>query len=526
MEKRLLLGIDIGTSGCKLTVFDFDGRVLAGAAGTYPTAHPAPGWVEQDAEQWWTVVRRELRGLMTGAPVDPRAIAAIGIDGTSWACLPVDASGKPLRPALLWLDRRAEAQAAWLREQFGAAELSAVSGNPVDPAYITPKILWLKEREPQIYRQTRRFLQSNAYIGFKLTGAYSQDYSQGYGFHFFEIAKGDWSEELAEKMGISLEVLAPLVHCHEVIGTVTRSAAEETGLIPGIPVVAGGLDAACCTLGAGVIRPGQTQEQGGQAGGMSIQLERPLVHPRLILGYHVLPGQWLLQGGTVGGGGALRWFNEQLGGFEQELGRQLGRSSFEWMSEAAATVPPGADGLLFLPYMAGERSPLWNSKARGVFFGLSYDKTRAHLIRAVMEGVGYSLLHNLETAREAQATVEQLVSVGGSANSAVWTQIKADITGKVIRVPFSDHATTLGAALLAGVGTGVYPDFETAVGRTVRVQRTYTPDPARHAVYQEFYQLYRELYHQLVGCYDRLDAIVRSTADLMKEQNVSEGASS
>ena len=512
MEKRLLLGIDIGTSGCKLTVFDWDGQVVAGASGAYPTVYPAPGWVEQDAEQWWRVVCCQLQGLIANQPVDPKAIAAIGIDGTSWACLPVDGAGQPLRRALLWLDRRAEVQAGWLRERFGAAQLGGISGNPVDPAYITPKILWLKEREPEIYRQTRQFLQSNAYIGFKLTGAYTQDFSQGYGFHFFDIVHGRWDGDLAEKMGISLDRLAPLVHCHEVIGTVTRSAAEETGLRQGIPVVAGGLDAACCTLGAGVIRPGQTQEQGGQAGGMSIGLDRPLMHPRLILGYHVLPGQWLLQGGTVGGGGALRWFNEQLGGFEQELGRQLRRSPFELMSEAAAGIPPGAGGLIFLPYMAGERSPLWNSKARGVFFGLSYDKTRAHLIRSVMEGVGYSLLHNLETAREVGAEVEQLVSVGGAANSAVWTQIKADITGKVIQVPFSDHATTLGAALLAGVGTGVYPDFETAVRRTVRVQRVHSPDPARHEVYRQFYQLYLELYQNLTGCYDRLDAIAGLTA--------------
>lgn len=389
MKKQFLLGVDLGTSGCKLTLFDFEGQVIISTTGKYHTFYPTPGFAEQDANEWWNVICREIQILVNNSAVNPQEIAAIGLDGTSWTCLPVDKTGSPLRNAMLWLDRRSEHQAHWLREIFDEAALISISGNPVDSAYITPKILWIKENEPEIYRQTFKFLQSNAFIGFKLTGEFSQDYSQGYGFHFFDVAQGCWNEALAEKMGISLELMSPLFHCHDVIGTVTKRAAEETGLMIGIPVVAGGLDAACCSLGAGVINPGQTQEQGGQAGGMSIQLDHPLIHPKLILGYHVLPNQWLLQGGSVGGGETLKWFNEQLGGYEQQLALKTNRNSFEMMSDEAETVRPGSDGLIFLPYMAGERSPIWKSKARGVFFGLSYDKTRAHLIRAMMEGVGF-----------------------------------------------------------------------------------------------------------------------------------------
>jgi xylulokinase len=506
VSKRLLLGIDVGTSGCKITVFDFEGNVVASRRGTYQTFYPHTGYVEQNGEDWWATICQGIYSLLKD-DVDPQEIAAIGVDGTSWACIPIDKQGRPLRPVMLWLDRRAEKQAKWMKENIGEERLVHLNGNPVDSAYIIPKMLWLKENEPEIYARADKFLQSNGFIVYKFTGEYSQDYSQGYGFHFFNMEKGQWEENIAEELGISLDLVAPLYHCHEIIGSVTRKAAHETGLLPGIPVVAGGLDAACCTLGAGVIRPGQTQEQGGQAGGMSIQVDRSLIHPKLILGYHVIPDQWLLQGGTVGGGGTLRWFNEQLGSFEEQQAKDKNISPFEIMSQEAATIKAGCDGLIFLPFMAGERSPIWDSKARGVFFGLSYNKTRAHMIRAIMEGVGFSLLHNLETAAEVGAIARDLNSVGGAANSRVWTQIKADITGRTIHVPFSDHATTLGAAILAGVGAGIYKSFDEAVNKTVHITRTHYPNQQNNQIYKGYYQLYLQLYQQLKDLYQRLDKL-------------------
>lgn len=504
MRRQLLLGIDSGTSGCKVTVFNFNGQVKATATGIYHTDYPKPGYAEQDAAEWWKVICEQIQGITQQQGIRPEEIMAIGVDGISWICLPVDKKGQPLCKAMIWLDRRAEKQAAWMKKTMGEELLTNLSGNPVDSAYIVPKMLWLQENEPEIFNQAAKFLQSNSYIVYQLTGEYSQDYSQGYGFHFFDISKGSWNEIVAEKMGISLDLIPPLVSCQRVVGAVTPQAAAESGLIAGIPVVAGGLDAACCALGAGVVKPGQTQEQGGQAGGMSILLDKPLIHPRLILGYHVVPDLWLLQGGTVGGGGTLKWFKQELGHYEQQLSLSAKKSPFEIMSEEAAGIKPGSDGLVFLPYMAGERSPIWDSNARGVLFGLSYDKTRAHLIRAMMEGVGFSLQHNLKTAETVNAWADELISVGGSANSKAWTQIKADITGKPIHVPFSDHATTLGAALLAGVGAGIYSDFDEAIRRTVHIQRTHLPDSVNHAIYQKYYALYLELYQKLRESYNIL----------------------
>lgn len=502
--RAILLGIDIGTSSCKITAFDQTGQVLATQTESYPTYYPAKGYAEQDVSEWWRAVCRGIQGLLQQGLI-PKEIVGIGVAGQSWTCLPVDRRGEPLRRAMIWLDRRAGQQVTMLKSRVGEDPLLQLSGNPVDPAYVTPKILWLQENEPETYEKAYKFLQSNSYIVYKLTDKFSQDYSQGYGYHFFDISRGNWNEQLAAELGVSLDLMPPLYHCHEIVGVLTTRAAAEIGLRPGIPVVSGGLDAACSTLGAGVIHPGQTQEQGGQAGGMSIAMTEAKIHPKLILGYHVLPDCWLLQGGTVGGAGTLKWFMEQFGHFEVSLAEKAGKNVFAIMDEEAAQIPPGSAGLIFLPYMFGERSPIWNSKARGVFFGLSFEKTRAHMIRALMEGVGFSLWHNLKTAEEISVQAKELHSVGGASNSSVWTQLKADITGKTIKVPFSDQATTLGAAILAGVGTGVYRNFSEAVAQTVKMKKTYQPDPGCHQRYQDYYQLYLEVYEKLKGCYETLE---------------------
>ncbi len=489
----LLLAIDQGTSGCKLTIFDVDGQVIADKTKAYDSNYPAEGYVEQDCDQWWRVSVDGIKEMLNEKNINPEAIKGIGVDGISWACIPIDQDGNVLYPTMIWLDRRATVEAQWMKDTIGEEALIGLSGNPVDAAYITPKMLWLKNNHPEVFAKTDKFLQSNAFLVYRLTGKLSQDYSQGFGFHFFDMAKGVYNAEMAEKLGLSLDLVAPLMHSHEVVGGVTAEVAALTGLKEGTPVVAGGLDAACCTLGAGVIKVGQTQEQGGQAGGMSICLDAPKIHPKLILGYHVIPNMWLLQGGTTGGGGTLNWFNRELGHAEQEQAFQEGSNPFKVMSDEAADVPAGCEGLVCLPYMKGERSPLWSAEAKGVYYGLSFDKTRAHMIRSTMEGVAYSLKHNLDTALEVGADVDVLSSVGGSANSDVWTQLKSDITGKKIEVPYSDHATTLGAALLAGVGVGLYKDFEEAVTKTVKIIHRYEPQETNAEVYAKGYKTYRTL---------------------------------
>ena len=486
MEKRLL-GIDIGTSACKVAVFNQAGEVLAQSNQPYQVYYPDSGWAEQNADEWWNAICNGIKDVLAQEQIQADDICGIGVDGQSWSAIPVDRNGRALDRTPIWMDTRARHICERVKAEIGEEQIFSIAGNDFLPSYTTPKMIWFKENKPEIFNCTYQFLQSNSYIVFKLTGVMSQDYSQGYGIHFFDMNKLAYDEALANKMGLSRELVPDLYPCDAVVGEVTKEAAALTGLRAGTPVVAGGLDAACGTLGAGVYQVGQTQEQGGQAGGMSICTDRALAHKKLILSAHVVPGLWLLQGGTVGGGGTLKWFR-------QEFGQDL---SFDALTAEAEKIAAGADGVTFLPYMAGERSPIWNPDAKGVFYGLSFDKTRGHIIRAILEGVAFSLENNLRTAAETGIEVKNLNAMGGASNSILWTQIKADVTGKTIQVPTSDTATTLGAALLAGVGCGVYRNYEEAIGQTIVITRTQEPNLENYQIYQNAMRLYLQLYENL-----------------------------
>jgi xylulokinase len=505
--RKFLLGIDIGTSSCKVAVFDLDGKIIGQSSKDYSVYYPSPGCVEQDPREWWNGVCNAVREILSTCDINSKEIVGVGVDGQSWSAIPVDKKGEVLYNALIWMDTRSSEIAKRVVDRVGADRIFEISGNSFEPTYSTPKMLWFKEIKPEIYKDTYMFLQSNSYIILKLTDKYTQDFSQGYGIHSFNMKTGKWEDDFCEELGISREKLPEIFRCHEVIGEVTSRASKETGLSVGTPVVAGGLDACCGTLGAGVIGIGQTQEQGGQAGGMSICLSEALAHPKLILSFHVIPDLWLLQGGTVGGGGCINWFKKELGGFEIEEGRKSGKDAFKIMDEEASKIPEGSDGLVFLPYMAGERSPLWDKYAKGVFFGLGYNKTRAHMIRAVLEGTAFALKHNLKTAAEIGVNVEVLNAMGGAANSRLWTQIKSDVTGKIINIPASDTATTLGAAILAGVGVGAYKDFKEAVNRTIKIGRIQKPDMEKNKIYNKYYEIYIELYENLKGTMSKISQI-------------------
>lgn len=488
--KNLLLGIDIGTSSCKIAVFNQKGEVIAQSSQEYHLYYPNAGWVEQNPEEWWESVCLGIKDCLAKGEINPSQIIGIGIAGQGWSAIPVDRAGNCLANTPIWMDTRSKEIAARVVKQIGADNIFEVAGNAFLPAYTTPKLLWFKETMPEIYDNTYNFLQSNSYIGMKLTGVLSSDKCQNYGLHFYNTKTCTYDEALANAMGLSLTKVPEMIYqCHDIIGTVTKEAAEMTSLAEGIPVVAGGLDAACGTLGAGVYLPKQTQIQGGQAGGISICEDQPIAHPQLIFGPHVVPDLWLLQAGTVGGGGVLRWFKQQLGDGK----------SFDELTALAEEVPPGADGVLFLPYMAGERCPIWDADAKAVFYGLGFDKTKGHMVRAAMEGVVFSVQHNLKVAEEAGVNIHELDfrAMGGAANSRLWVQMYADVTGCKITVPASDTATTLGAALLAGVGVGLYASFEEAVTETVSITRFQEPDMVNHAIYQKSMERYLELYEHL-----------------------------
>jgi len=488
-----LLGIDIGTSSCKIVLFKKNGDVIATETGDYNVYYPHEGWAEQNPDEWWKAVCESTKKVIDKSGIDPADIAGVGTDGQSWSAIALDKDGKCLINTPIWMDTRSEGICRRLRESLGD-RIFGLSGNSLQPSYSTAKIIWYKEEHPDIYGQIRYILQSNSYIVYKMTGAITQDISQGYGFSCFDMRKGTWDRDMAKDLDIPDSFLPDIFHCHEVVGKVTKEAAALTGLKEGTPVVAGGLDAACGTLGTGVLHNGETQEQGGQAGGMSICLDEYAADPSLILSFHVVPDRWLLQGGTTGGSGVMRWLTGNFGDYERTREGETGMSDVEQFNVIAEKIAPGSDGLVFLPYMAGERSPIWDPKAKGIWYGIDFTKTKAHFIRSAMEGGAFALKHNLDIAESCGGKVKELRAMGGASRSELWTQIKSDVTGKPITVCHSGTETSLGAAILAGVGTGVYKDFDEAVKLTVKITRHHEPNPENRTVYEKNYEVYRKLY--------------------------------
>jgi xylulokinase len=516
MTSRYIVTVDVGTSSTKTSLWTEAGQLVAHASSTYDLQRAEPLWAEIDADTWWKAVCETIQNVLAKCKVAPADIAGIGVDGVSWSLIPVDRAGNPLRPAIIWLDRRAEQETIWLKSLPEAEDLVHLAANPLDAAYITPKLIWLKKNHPDIFNSAHKFLEATGFIVSRFTGKYVCDCTQAYGYHFFDIRHENWDQQAAQKIGVPIEKMPQLCRSAEVVGTVTEKAAEQTGLTPGIAVIAGCLDAAAGALGSGVIKPGQTNEQGGQAGGVGISLDHVLVEPRLIFSHHVIPGQYLLQAGTVGGG-SLSWFRDQLGHPEVNEGNLVGQNPFELFSRQVEKSKPGANGLIFLPYMAGERTPLWSSIPRGVFFGLTYNTTRADMLRSIMEGSAFAVYDNLQIAEDHGVLVDEFLGSGGAIQSAIWCQIKADIYGKPFiisrRADGGEGGHGLGLFALTAYGVGLCKDIGTCVSDLLPTRQVFEPSTENHALYQELFGVYRSLSRKLMDDFARLDTI---TPDYLK----------
>jgi xylulokinase len=510
---RYIITVDVGTSSTKTALWTELGQLVAHAASAYELRRAEPLWAEVDGDTWWQAVCKTIRTVLATSEVDPAAIAGVGVDGVGWSLIPVDRAGTPLRPAMIWLDRRAEEETAWLKSLPEAENLVSLNANPLDAAYITPKLIWLKKNYPDIFHSAYRFLEATGFIVSRFTDEFVCDYTQAYGYHFFDIRNETWDPDAARTIGVPIEKMPQLCGSSEIVGSVTQKAAEQTGLNPGIPVIAGCLDAAAGALGSGVIKPGQTNDQGGQAGGVGISLDHVLVEPRLIFSQHVIPGQYLLQAGTVGGG-SLSWFRDQLGHPEVSAGRLIGQSPFALFSRQVEMSKPGANGLIFLPYMAGERTPLWSSIARGVFFGLSYTTSRADILRAIMEGCAFAVYDNLQLAEEHGVRVDEFLGSGGAIQSAIWCQIKADIYGKPFiiarRADGGEGGHDLGLFALTAHGVGLRKDIGSCISDLLPARQVFEPSAENHALYQELFAVYRSLSRTLMANFAQLETFTRN----------------
>jgi xylulokinase len=421
--------------------------------------------------------------------------------------LPLDESGKPLRRALIWMDRRADEEVERLNQQFGAERIYEITGNRTDSFYIAAKLLWMCNHEPELLARTRQFVQINGYIAYRLTGMFSLDPVHAALLQLRDYHAGSWAKALYEACGVSPDQFPPILPGHSILGEVTTQAAKTTGLRPGTPVMVGTVDGSAAALEAGAVEAGIAAEMTGTSTVVLMPHDSAVTDPALIAMPHAVPGLHLLLGATVSSGASLRWFRDQFAADEVRQAKQTGADAFDLLTKQAAGIAAGCGGVMFLPYMMGERSPLWHSQARGVFFGLSLATPRAALVRAILEGTSFALRHNVEVAQAAGMRVDEIRSVGGGARSALWCQIKADVLGIPVVLPEAQVGAPFGDALLVGLGLGLFPDLRSAARDLIRVQRRYEPDPARHALYTEMYGLFRDLYLHLRDDFDRAAAL-------------------
>ncbi|MCO6451117.1 MAG: FGGY-family carbohydrate kinase [Caldilineales bacterium] len=504
----LLIGIDAGTSGAKAALFSFDGRLIASADAEYPLSHPRPGWAEQDPEDWWRGVCAAVNKVLAKAPDAADRILAVGISAQAPTMLALDRDGKPVRPALIWMDRRAEAEAVELRDAVGAEEIVRITGNRADPFYVAAKIRWLRQNEPENFARTAYFEQANGFISRKLASVSGLDPVHGGLLQLRDWQADDWSPELCELCGVTPGQFSPLRPAYELHGEVSRSAAEVTGLRAGTPVAVGVVDGAAAAVEAGAVEAGVAAEMTGTSNVLIMPNDRGLVEPAFIACPHAVPNLHLLLGALATSGASLRWFRDQFGGMEVQEATRTGIDAYELLTRQAAEVAPGCDGVIFLPYMMGERSPLWHSNARGLFFGLSLATTKGTMVRAILEGVAFALRHNAEIAQRAGVGLTEIRSVGGGSRSALWNQIKADVLNLPILVPRTSVGAAFGAAVLAGMGAGVYPDVQAALRQMVQIEARFEPDPQAHAFYNELYSVFRDLYERLRDEFDHMAAIM------------------
>ena len=503
----LLLGIDVGTSSVKAVLLDLRGNLRAACQAEYPLHHIRPAWVEQDPEDWWQATCAAIREALAKVPHGPERVLGLAVSSQAPTLLPLDRSGRPLRPAMIWMDRRAEAEAASLTEQLGAAEIHRITGNRPDAFYVAARLLWLRNHEPEILKGAWQFVQVNGYINYRLTGRLAMDPAHAVLLQMRHYASGAWSEALCSACGVEPAQFPEVIEAAAVQGEVTVAVAEATGLRAGTPVMAGTVDSPAAALEAGVAEPGIAVEMTGTSTVVIMPNDRGLTEPALIAMPHVLPGIHLLLGAMVSSGGCLRWFRDQLAQPEARAAIEEGADAFDLLTQQAAQVGPGSDGVIFLPYMMGERSPLWHTNARGVFFGLSLATRKAALVRAILEGAAFALRHNVEVAERAGAEVREMRSVGGCSRADLWNQIKADVLGRPLLLPRTSVGSPFGAAILAGMGAGAFADVRKSLLEMVQIGRRFEPNQANHERYSETYQVYRDIYEHLKGDFDRAAAI-------------------
>jgi xylulokinase len=506
MSAETVLAHDLGTTGNKASLYDREGRVLASSFQGYGLELPRVNWVEQNPEDWWQAVCISTRQLLASAKVLAQQVACVVFSGQMMGCVAVDRRARPLRNALIWADMRAVEEAQAIIDGVGMENAYRITGHRASSSYSGAKILWVRNHQPELFAQTHKFLHAKDFIVARLTGNFVTDYSDASGMNLYDLQAGDWSDRILDAVGLDRALLPELHASTDVVGEVTPAAAEETGLAAGTPVVIGGGDGCCAATGAGVVREGSAYNYIGSSSWIALATATPILDPtmRTFTWAHLVPGMFSPCGTMQAAGGSYQWLRDNLCLPEKEAAAALGLSPYEVMNLQVESSPPGANGLLFLPYLLGERSPRWNPKARGGFIGLTMKHNRADMIRAGLEGITLNLRVILEAFREQGAQVEAMRVIGGGARGRAWRQIMADIYGlPVLRPALLEEATSMGAAIAGGIGVGLFPDFSMAEKLTPIVD-TIQPNSSLKPMYDRLYAVFNQAYGMIEPLFDAL----------------------
>ena len=515
---RYVLGIDIGTTGVKALLVSEKGDVTASATVEYPLLTPRPNWAEQDPETWWQATVSATRPCLdkaraaVGRGVE---VVAVGLSGQMHSSVFLDSRGEVLRPAILWCDQRTAPQCREIIDTVGFDRLVELTFNTALAGFTAPKILWLRQNEPEVYARVCKVLLPKDYIRYRMTGMFATEVSDASGTLLFDVAQRKWSDEMLLALDISREWLPDCFESPEISGYITRQAAEALGLSEGTPVAGGGGDQAAGAVGNGIVRAGLASCVLGTSGVIFWHSDKPVFDPlaRLHSFCHAVPGKWHLMGVTLTAGGALRWFRDTFCQEEIREAELKGIDPYQIIIQKAAGVPPGSEGLIFLPYLAGERNPHTDANARGAFLGLSLRHTKAHMARAVLEGVTMNLKDCIELGRGFGVTATQIFLSGGGARSAHWQQIAADIFEIEVARTGVDEGPAHGASILAAVGAGLFNSVEEACDKLIWSVDSRLPNTARSQVYRRLYALYRPLYATLKDFFDRDAYFVQDTLE-------------
>ncbi|MTI59081.1 MAG: xylulokinase [Firmicutes bacterium] len=496
-----LMGLDIGTSGIKALLIKEDGQIVSSQTEKYPLHTPQAGWAEQNPADWWEATLKVISSIVKDSGVEPDRIKGISLSGQMHSSVFLNKDMEVVRPAILWSDTRTSCQCQQIYDRAGGLEnLINYVSNPALEGFTAPKILWLRDNEPANYQQVSLVLLPKDYIRYHLTGEIFTEVSDAAGTLLLNVKEKKWSAELLKKLDVSPEILPPVIDSIDIAGRISKATAAKTGLKQGTPVIAGGADNACGAVGSGIIQEGRVMVSIGTSGVVMAQANSPSADKqgRIHLFNHAVPGNWYMMGVMLSAGMSFNWVKEKL--FADTI-------DYDRLNQLAAAVEPGSDGLVFLPYLYGERTPHADANARGVYFGISGKHEQGHFIRSVMEGVTFGLRDSLELIRAQGIKTEEIRVIGGGAKSQLWQQIMADIFGQEICLLNIEEGPAFGAALIAGVGAGIYDNFATAESRIIKISKRISPVEENIDRYNELYSIYQNLYPAVKDNYRKLSKL-------------------